>query len=40
MNKIILGFWIAAGVTLFQLTYTYAGKILKKLLEIIITVGM
>jgi len=38
LDKIILGFWIAAGVTLFQFTYVYAWKIIRKLLEIIIVV--
>jgi hypothetical protein len=38
LDQIILGFWIAVGVTLFEFVYSYGFKILKKLLAVITTV--
>lgn len=39
-DQIILGFWIAFGVTLFEITYIYLIKIVKKFLTIITTVNV
>jgi hypothetical protein len=38
LDKILLGFWIAAGVTLFQLCYAFGERAFRKLGGFIMTI--